>query len=73
MPGTNFSVEIRPILPERLKRLEDLANDLYYSWDRGVRRLFRHLDEQTWVDCRRNPKVFLRRVAQKRLEEAARF
>ena len=72
MPGTRLSVEIRPILPERLKRLEDLANDLYYSWDRGVRRLFRHLDEKTWVACRSNPKVFLRRVGQAKLEEAAR-
>ncbi|MGD8615934.1 MAG: alpha-glucan family phosphorylase [Gammaproteobacteria bacterium] len=71
MPGTRFSVEIRPILPERLRRLEDLANDLYYSWDRGVRRLFRHLDEKTWIACRSNPKVFLRRVGQARLEEAA--
>jgi len=71
MPGTRFSVEIRPILPERLKRLEDLANDLYYSWDRGVRRLFRHLDEKTWAACRSNPKVFLRRVGQAKLEEAA--
>ncbi|MDT8387349.1 MAG: alpha-glucan family phosphorylase [Thiogranum sp.] len=72
MPGTRFSVEIRPILPDRLKRLEDLANDLYYSWNRGVRRLFRHLDEPTWEASRSNPKVFLRRVAQKRLDEAAR-
>jgi starch phosphorylase len=71
MPGTRFSVEIRPVLPERLQRLEDLANDLYYSWDRGVRRLFRHLDEKTWIACRSNPKVFLRRIAQEKLEEAA--
>ena len=71
MPGTHFSVEIRPQLPERLERLQDLANDLYYSWNRGVRRLFRHLDEQVWLDSRRNPKVFLRRVAQNTLEQAA--
>jgi starch phosphorylase len=72
MPGTQFSVEIRPVLPERLRRLEELTNDLYYSWDRNVRRLFRHLDQQTWLACRRNPKVFLRRVGQKRLDAAAR-
>lgn len=72
MPATRFSVEIRPVLPERLTRLEDLANDLYYSWNRGVRRLFRHLDKRTWALCRSNPKVFLRRVSQAKLEEAAR-
>ncbi len=72
MPGTHFSVEIRPQLPQRLERLQDLANDLYYSWNRGVRRLFRHLDEATWTESRSNPRVFLRRVAQKKLEQAAR-
>ena len=72
MPGTSFSVEVRPILPERLMRLEELANDLYYSWDRGVRRLFRHLDEGCWDSCLSNPKVFLRRIPQTRLEAASR-
>ena len=71
MPGTQFSVEIRPVLPERLQRLEELTNDLYYSWDRNGRALFRHLDEPTWVACRSNPKVFIRRVAQKTLDAAA--
>lgn len=71
MPGTHFQVEIRPRIPERLTRLEELANDLYYSWNRGVRRLFRYLDEGTWAACRSNPKVFLRRIAQQRLEEAS--
>jgi len=72
MHGTCFSVEIRPHLPAPLERLTDLSNDLYYSWDRSVRRLFRHLDEETWVACRKNPRVFMRRVSQKKLEEAAR-
>jgi starch phosphorylase len=72
MPATRCRVEIRPILPERLKRLEELANDLCYSWECGVRRLFRHLDQCTWALCRGNPKVFLRRVSQARLEEAVR-
>ncbi len=71
MPGTHFQVEIRPQIPERLKRLEELANDLYYSWNRGVRRLFRYLDEGTWNACRSNPKVFLRRIGQQRLENAS--
>ncbi len=72
MPGTSFSVEIRPIIPERLSRLEELANDLYFSWSGGVRRLFRLLDQDCWESCGRNPKVFLRRVSQRRLDEAAR-
>ncbi len=70
MTGTRFSVEVRPVLPDRLKRLEELANDLYYSWDRSVRGLFRRLDPPTWDACSHNPKVFLRRISQTRLDEA---
>ncbi len=72
MPGTPFTVEVRPILPERLRRLDDLANDLYFSWNRDVRRLFRHLHPDCWNACLHNPKVFLRRLPQRTLESAAR-
>mgnify|MGYP001827689426 FL=1 len=71
MNGTRFSVEIQPRIPERLSRLEVLVNDLYYSWSRGVRRLFRHLDEDAWEASGHNPKIFLRRVSQHRLDAAA--
>lgn len=71
-PGTRFDVEIQPVLPERFARLEELVNDLYFSWNRGVRGLFRHLDQDSWNACAHNPRVFLRRIRQKRLDMAAR-
>ena len=71
MPGTRYTLEVQPVLPERLKRLQELANDLLYSWDREVRGLFFRLDRELWENCGHNPKVFLRRISQKRLNEAA--
>ena len=71
MSGTRFSVEVQPKIPERLKRLEELSNDLLYSWDRRVRGLFVRLDNELWEQCGHNPKLFLHRVAQNRLNEAA--
>ncbi|ROR32811.1 alpha-glucan family phosphorylase [Inmirania thermothiophila] len=71
MQGTRYVLEVQPRIPERIERLAELADDLFYSWDRGVRGLFRRLDSALWDACNHNPKVFLRRVAQKRLEEAA--
>jgi len=71
MPGTLFSVEIQPNIPANLARLQDLADDLLYSWDRHVRNLFYWLDPELWDTCRHNPRVFLRRVSQQRLERAA--
>lgn len=71
MTGTRFSLEIQPTLPDALRGLEELANDLLYSWDREVRRLFRRLDTDLWEICGHNPKLFLRRVSQHRLDSAA--
>ncbi len=71
MSGTRFALEVQPRIPKPLKRLEDLANDLFYSWDRQVRRLFTRLDQDLWGSSGHNPKTFLRRISQQRLEEAA--
>ncbi len=71
MTGTRYSLEVQPAIPARLARLNELANDLLYSWDRQVRGLFYRLDRQLWDACTHNPRVFLRRVSQQRLSEAA--
>jgi len=68
---TEFRLEAQPDLPGALARLEELANDLFYSWDHGVRRLYARIDLQLWQKVEHNPKLFLRRVAQDRLDEAA--
>jgi starch phosphorylase len=67
----SFFVEIQPRIPPALERLTELAQDLYFSWDRQSRDLFYYLDGELWEECRHNPKVFLRRISQRRLEEAA--
>ncbi len=71
MSGNYFTIEIQPAIPARLSRMEELATNLYYSWDRHYRGLFYYLDRELWDECGHNPKVFLRRVSQQRLAEAA--
>ena len=46
--GTKFVITVNPKLPSRLKRLEELATDLWYSWDRDTRTLFSRLDPKLW-------------------------
>ncbi len=70
MTGTVYQLEVRPTIPEKLTGLQILAQDLLYSWDRGVRGLFYRLDNVLWEACNHNPKVFLRRVAQTILDDA---
>ncbi len=71
MTDKTYQLEVRPVLPEAIRELETLANDLYYSWDRHVRGLFHSLDRQLWRECGHSPKVFLRRIRQARLDAAA--
>ena len=58
-----------PKLPERLKRLEELAYNLYWTWNYEVQDLFRMMDPVLWYDQKRSPIKFLRRVSQQRLFE----
>ncbi len=71
MNQRTFKLELRPRIPEKLRRLEELASNLVYSWDREIRGLFWRLDRQLWLDCGNNPKRFLRRVPQERLDSVA--
>jgi starch phosphorylase len=70
MPGSTFPLEVQPRIPTELDRLQEMANDLVYSWDRSIRSLFHRLDRDLWEACGHNPKAFLRRVSQHRLDEA---
>ncbi|TGD71503.1 alpha-glucan family phosphorylase [Mangrovimicrobium sediminis] len=71
MAGTRFPLEVQPRIPPALSRLADVANDLVYSWDRSLRALYVRLDRELWAECGHNPKLFLRRLPQQRLDEAA--
>jgi len=71
MGGTQFSLEVQARIPARLERLKELANDLLYSWDREARSLFYRLDNTLWESCGHNPKVFLRRINQDKLDHAS--
>ncbi|MBI4694078.1 MAG: alpha-glucan family phosphorylase [Gammaproteobacteria bacterium] len=71
MNETRIVFEIRPVIPAALGRIEELAADLSYCWDRRIRDLFANLDSALWDACGHNPKVFLRRVSQQKLDAAA--
>ena len=70
MPGSTFPLEVQPRIPAELARLQEMANDLMYSWDRSIRSLFVRLDRNLWTECGHNPKAFLRRVSQGCLNDA---
>ncbi|HXZ48629.1 MAG TPA: alpha-glucan family phosphorylase [Usitatibacter sp.] len=70
-PGIAFPLEVSPRLPPELARLEELANNLWFSWDRTTRSLFARLDPVLWDAVGHSPKALLKSVDQRRLIESA--
>ncbi len=70
-PGTRFTLEVNPRIPKRLARLEELAGNLWYSWDRNTRALFARLNPSLWDAVGHSPKAMLKRIDEQKLLDAA--
>ena len=64
-------VTVLPKLPPALRRLEELAYNLYWSWTPHARQLYADLSPALWERFNHNPVRLLLEVSQSRLEEAA--
>ena len=65
----DFTVKTR--LPKELERLDEIAHNLWWVWNVDAKRLFRHMDEKMWEDCRHNPISMLENARLDRLVELA--
>lgn len=65
------TITVVPNLPDRLKRLEELAYNLRWAWDHETTDLFRRLDRDLWEETGHNPVWMLGLLSQSRLEAAA--
>jgi len=70
-PGTRYFLEVNPRVPKRLERLQELAGNLWYSWDRPTRALFAKLNPALWDSVGHSPKALLKRIDEQRLLDAA--
>jgi glycogen phosphorylase len=60
-----------PPLPERIGRLNELAYDLWWSWNPAAREVFRDLDYPLWRFTDHNPVLLLHLIEAERLAHAA--
>jgi starch phosphorylase len=63
---------VKPALPEPLKDLREIANNVFWAWDPEVVDLFRRIDPNLWSQCNHNPVRLLGTVSQGRLEDLSR-
>ena len=62
---------MRPRLPERIGRLYELADNMWWSWHVEARSLFRTLDHPLWRSAEHNPVKQLLEISVEKLEAAA--
>jgi glycogen phosphorylase len=58
-------------IPDRLRRLPELANDLWWTWNTIAREVFRRLDYPLWRQTAHNPVLMLRLVTSDLLAQRA--
>ena len=61
-----------PPLPDRINRLDQLAVDLWWTWNAEGRSVFRRLDYTLWRETAHNPVRMLWLIARSKLEAASR-
>ncbi|MEU1708903.1 glycosyltransferase family 1 protein [Streptomyces sp. NPDC005706] len=62
---------VRPVLPEPLRPLSDLARNLRWSWHAETRDLFQSVDPERWASAKGDPVRLLGGVRPARLAELA--
>ena len=64
-------IMVEPQLPKSINRLDEIANNLWWSWNSEYLRLLKKMDRDLWENVQKNPVKFLKRVTQEKLEKAA--
>ena len=65
-------ITVTPQLPERIKDLSKIANNLWWSWNTEFLRLFKQIDFDLWEKVEKNPVKFLKLISQEKLDEVLR-
>lgn len=61
-------INVISALPEEFKRLNDIAYNLWWSWNPEAIDLYREIDLELWEKLGKNPVRFLQEVSQKKLQ-----
>ena len=48
-------LNVKSNLPESVKKLEEIAHNLWWVWNSDAKNMFRHIDAEAWKDATSNP------------------
>ena len=64
-------ITVTPQLPERINKLPEIAENLWWAWNTDFLKLFKKMDIDLWESVNKNPVKFLKLVSQEKLEAMA--
>ena len=65
------SITVKSNVPAELSKLEELAHNMWWSWNHNARSLFRLLDKKLYEQCGQNPVLLLERISFEKMEKLA--
>ena len=64
-------VTVKSRIPAELKKLEEMARNIWWAWNEEATNLFQDLDPVLWKEAGQNPVVLLERLSYEKLEALA--
>ena len=52
-------INVKSHLPESLSKLEEIAQNIWWTWDSDAKTLFRQIDYDAWIEASSNPVLLL--------------
>ena len=52
-------INVKSNLPASLSKLEEIAQNIWWTWDSNAKNLFRHIDAEAWIEAASNPVLLL--------------
>nr|MDA3822625.1 DUF3417 domain-containing protein [Bacteroidales bacterium] len=63
------TIAIQQLIPDKLRFLEELARNIWWSWTKEAADLFKSIDPKIWASVHENPIVLLEEISFDRLKE----
>ncbi|MCF0186106.1 MAG: alpha-glucan family phosphorylase, partial [Bacteroidaceae bacterium] len=64
-------INVNASIPAKLEKLNELAHNMWWSWNHSARDLFDSIDTAAWLESGKNPVLMLSRLSYEKLEEMA--
>ena len=64
-------ISVRSSVPAAFEPLNEIAHNMWWSWNNEVGHIFNDMDPKLWHDVQQNPVLFLSRMNYEKLEELA--